>query len=210
MCVGYGVVSEAQENGYNCSLWAKAEVDEAMPLGLIPEEMKDDDLTEKITRGEFAAIAIQYLATKDHPLIWHGGYLADVDDEHEYSWYIRGAYQLGITEGTGKREDGTAYFSPNLNITREQMATMLYRTLEIEAEYRSAEEWLNIPDDSDYMFMDDEAISDYAYQPVYFMNYKNIIQGIGNDLFAPKETATKEQAILLSLRMYNKFYESER
>ena len=57
-------------------------------------------------------------------------------------------------------------------------------------------------------------ISDYAYAAVYFMAKNGIINGMGNNLFAPKNTtsaqaaafyanATREQALLTSVRSLN-------
>jgi len=56
----YSITStEKNETGlYKTSDWAAEEVKKAYETGLIPDIMQDDNLTEKITRAEFAAIAI--------------------------------------------------------------------------------------------------------------------------------------------------------
>lgn len=42
-----------------CSDWAKAELDTAAGLGLIPACLEGKDLTKPITRAEFAAVSVK-------------------------------------------------------------------------------------------------------------------------------------------------------
>ena len=107
-------------------------------------------------------------------------------------------------------------FAPDELITREQLATMLCRvykraqwpdwTLETDAEYTI--NYSGVP-----KYADDAQISDYAKPSVYFMTKYNVISGVGNGMFAPKNTnsmeeaehyanATREQAIAMSLRSF--------
>lgn len=194
------------------SEWAKDEVEEAYENDLIPETIIGEDLTEHITRAEFAAIAVQlyeelsgiYAPADETPFV-------DVD-WNENIEYINKAYVLGITSGTSKTT-----FEPDIDITREQLATMLCRTIK---KY-SFDGW-TLEDDSDYYldtsgvsrFADDNEISDYAKPSVYYMAKFGIINGVGNNKFAPRNitsyqeatgyaTATREQAILMSLRIFN-------
>ena len=194
------------------SEWAKDEVEEAYENDLIPETIIGEDLTEHITRAEFAAIAVQlyeelsgiYAPADETPFV-------DVN-WNENIEYINKAYVLGITSGTSKTT-----FEPDIDITREQLATMLCRTIK---KY-SFDGW-TLEDDSDYYldtsgvsrFADDNEISDYAKPSVYYMAKFGIINGVGNNKFAPRNitsyqeatgyaTATREQAILMSLRIFN-------
>ena len=197
----YDSVISSAESLYNVSDWAKSEVSEAKDKNLIPKEMIDDDLTENITRAEFSAIAIKlYESLSGKPLTWHGGYIIDIDG-NVYEDYIRGAYNLGITKGTSGTEVEGVTFSPDLNITREQLATMLARTIKI-SKYEDSEYSFDIS--GAVSFADDNQISDYAKESVYYMSKNGIIKGIDSTHFAPEATATKEQAILLALRIYNK------
>ncbi len=120
------------------------------------------------------------------------------------------AYNLGITTGTSETT-----FTPNALLNREQAATMLTRT------YKKAtiDGW-TIADDSKFplnytktnTFADDENISNYAKDSVYFMNANGIINGVGDNKFAPKNVtsaeeamgyanATREQAVIIATRM---------
>ncbi len=195
--------------GSEVSAWAKDTVEEAHSAGLIPEALLGEELTEKITRAEFAAIAVNLYESLS------GEAEVDVPEDNpfndiEKSVYkdeILKAYFLGITTGTTAKT-----FSPENNITREQMAAMLTRT------YKKAvlQGW-TLEKDSEYPldysgvepFADDSIISLYAKESVYFMAKWNIIQGVDNNYFAPKSTlnkdeaygyATREQAIIIAQR----------
>ena len=194
------------------SEWAKDEVEEAYENDLIPETIIGEDLTEHITRAEFAAIAVQLYEELSgiHPPADETPFV-DVD-WNENIEYINKAYVLGITSGTSKTT-----FSPDIDITREQLATMLCRAIK---KY-SFDGWTP-ENDSDYYldtsgvprFADDDEISEYAKPSVYYMTKFGIISGVGDNKFAPRNitsyqestgyaTATREQAILMSLRIFN-------
>ncbi|MBQ2285359.1 MAG: hypothetical protein II244_06810, partial [Clostridia bacterium] len=106
-------------------------------------------------------------------------------------------------------------------ISRQDMSVMLTRVHKA----LNLEGW-SLTNDEDYAFdrssirtFDDDAeISMYAKNSVYFMAYNNIIKGVNETgtIFAPRNTtsshdaigyanATREQAIILSIRMFNKF-----
>ncbi len=173
---------------FAASDWAMEEVVEAYQNNLIPNEMLDEALYKTVSREEFAAIAV-----KLYESIVGEGPMVDIDDTpftdcnsaSEYNNYIAVAYKLGITKGISH----TA-FSPYKDITREQLATMLAR--------------VSMPPDNRTIskFADDSEISNYAKDYVYFMAMHGIIKGVGNNSFAPKDTATREQAILMSLRIF--------
>ncbi|MCD7778379.1 MAG: S-layer homology domain-containing protein [Clostridiales bacterium] len=192
--------------------WAKQEVTDANARGLIPESIKGKDLSKPITRAEFAAVSVQLYETLTGeeaeivsiPFI---DTLGSIDED-----YIKKAYGLNIAIGTSDK-----LFEPDIAINREQLVTMLCRTIK-KFKY---DEW-TIDTDSQYIldysgvtkFADDENISDFAKPSVYYMVKMGIISGIDTTHFAPKNytdeqeaegyaTATREQAIALSLRIYN-------
>ena len=51
-------------------------------------------------------------------------------------------------------------------------------------------------------FHDDETMSEWA-KSVYHMQFIGIMNGVGDDLFAPQDTYTVEQAILTMVRIYD-------
>ncbi len=194
----------------NSSQWANTELQEAYEKGLIPDVLLGKDMTGTITRGEFAAVAVKlYEALSgNRMIIAMNAPFTDITNSAE-RLYILKAYNYDIVNGTS----ATTY-SPNDLLTREQMATMLTRV------YKKFQ-WPNytIGTDGKYAldfsvsrkFADDKQISGYAYQSVYFMVKHNIINGVGNNLFAPNNAtsaqaaakyanATRQQALLISTR----------
>ncbi len=184
--------SEYYELSESCVLsdWAQNYICKARKRYILPKEMLDDNFCDAITREEFAAIMVEF-----YELIAYAYIDADISEtpftdcnpESPYSSYVAKAYKLGITNGTGETT-----FSPTENITREQLAAMLSRILELDT--------LDV--ETEYIFEDDSAISDYARHAVYTLYGAGIVQGIGEGIYAPQATATKEQAITMTLRIY--------
>ncbi len=187
----------------SASSWAWADIDEEKELGIIPEEMYGQDLTQNITRAEFAAIA--YKLTRilaSYRYDWMTGSFDDIAG-NVYENYIRGAASLGITRGTGEKE-GLKLFSPDLHLTREQLATMLCRAIKAA---KKLEEHIDIELNSSGapVFADSYLVSDYARDSVNFLTGYGIIQGVDEYNVAPLDYATREQAILLALRIHNAY-----
>lgn len=208
--VGFIIEYDAYSNS---SDWAGTELEEAYEQGLIPDVLIGKDMSGTITRGEFAAVACKLYEqiSGNRMIIAMDMPFKDIDNAAE-RLYIMKAYNYDIVNGTS----ATTY-SPDDLITREQMAAMLTRAYKkfIWADYK-------IDNDSRYpldysgvkKFNDDREISAYAYQSVYFMSKNKIINGMGNNMFAPKNTttaqaaakyanATREQALLISSRTLN-------
>lgn len=101
------------------------------------------------------------------------------------------AYNIGIVNGVSETE-----FNPNGDITRQEAAAMLMR---VYKNYGVCEEAPN-----DYLFADNVSIADWAKEDVYQINRLGVMQGVGNDMFAPLDNYTVEQAIATFLRLYEK------
>ena len=182
----------------NASEWAVDEMDKAEQYNLIPEALKGKDMTKLITRHEFAALSVRLyenLAETEAKQVQEP--FEDTEDAD-----IAKAYGLGITKGMSE-----TLFMPERDISREEVATMLTRTL------KAYVPGLNTDVKSDFRFADDSVISDWARESVYFMADKKIIMGVGDNKFAPKNTtaneeavmyanSTREQALLMSVRAY--------
>lgn len=110
-----------------------------------------------------------------------------------YNPEVLKAYGLGIVNGTDETE-----FSPNAYVTREEIATMLYRTIKTAYPYLTAEYY-------EVSFADKEEISNWALEAIGFMSKHKILTGVGNNRVDPKGNVTREQSILLVKRTYEKF-----
>ncbi|MBQ7037447.1 MAG: WG repeat-containing protein [Clostridia bacterium] len=102
---------------------------------------------------------------------------------------VTAAYNIGIVNGVSETE-----FNPNGDITRQEAAAMLMRV------YKNYGECADIQ--SDDLFSDHDVIADWAKEDVYGVNRLGVMQGMGNDVFAPLEHYTVEQAIATFLRLY--------
>jgi|GEM_PF-1908778 len=196
---------------YYTSLWAQPEIVEADDSGLVPSTLIGTDLTRSITRGEFAAVAVAlYEANDGKPITNAQNPFTDISGNTNYNAIIK-AYSIGITNGTT-----SATFEPNVSINREQLATMLCRAIKAAA----WSDW-TLATDANFQldssgatpFADDSKISAFARPSVYYLVKKSVINGIGNNLFAPRNTtdaeaadgyanASREQALVTSLRAY--------
>ncbi|MCD8158171.1 MAG: S-layer homology domain-containing protein [Clostridiales bacterium] len=212
-----GFVCEWDTLGFkkSTSNWSTPEIQEAYENDLIPEFLVEEDLKENISRAEFASVSLKLYealtgetVTSEESLPFN-----DVDGLENYS-DIQKAYKLDIAVGTSP-----VTFEPYADINREQLVTMLTRTLK---KYKYPE-W-TIETDSEYAllagsvskkFDDDEDISDFARDSVYYMSEMGIVTGVDANHFAPKNTtveqeaegyaaATREQALALSLRILKK------
>lgn len=189
------------------SSWATDELKKASAQGLIPNILMGADMTKPITRAEFAAICVKvfenFTNTKAQPVT--NNPFTDCNDPE-----VLKALNIGVTNGTSPTT-----FSPDVLLNREQAATMLTRvykkvtmegwTLETDGQFK-----LNYTKPA--AFADDGKISDWAKDSVYFMVANNIIKGVGDNNFAPKNittedeakkyaNATREQALIIAARM---------
>ena len=187
--------------------WAKPDIDRAEDMGLIPDSLKGQDLTKSITRAEFAAVTVKVFENLSSlsalPAVTNP--FTDTKDVE-----VLKAFNTGLMVGTSATE-----FTPDVLLTREQAATALTRVFK-----RSTMPGWSVATDGNYpldytmpaLFADDAQISDWARGSVYFMAANGIIGGVGNNMFAPRAvtseeqamnyaTATREQALLIALRM---------
>ena len=194
-------------SGATASEWAVAELERAEELGLIPDCLEGEDLTQDITRAEFAAVAVKvYEALSGTPAIpIVNNPFTDCNDVE-----VLKAYNIGAVNGTS----ATTY-DPDALLNREQAATMLTRVFKkvtLAGWTLPTDSQFTLPYTKPAAFADDKDISDWAKDSVYFMAANGIINGVGNNKFAPKNVtteeqatgyanATREQALLIAVRM---------
>ena len=107
----------------------------------------------------------------------------DVADGQWYAPYVNWAAENGIVNGYDNET-----FAPDDAITREQMATILYRY----AKYRGVD--VTAVDASRFhTFSDTDQVSDYAKAPMIWATDKGIINGMGDGTLAPQEKSTRAQ-----------------
>lgn len=186
-------ISSTQEFSWaNASEWAIAELSTAKTKNLIPEIINERDFTDKITREEFAAAMVKLYESLN-------GLKAELPEDNPFidtnNKEILKAYKLGITNGTSENT-----FSPNENITRQEIATMLMRLIEASGVYISENDFIVY-----IVYNDNQDIANWASTSVIYMSNRGIIKGFPNNLFAPLENASIEEAIALSVRTLYEF-----
>ncbi len=141
-----------------------------------------------VTRGQFAKMLIGALGLLQSDA---QADFADVAPDDEFFPYIASAQQLGIVNGLG---NGT--FGPNDEITREDLGVMMVRAAaaaKIELPAQIEEE----------TFSDDGMIADYAKEAISSLQRAGIMNGIGNGMFAPKDSANRAMAAKVIYELMN-------
>ncbi|HWR56871.1 MAG TPA: S-layer homology domain-containing protein, partial [Negativicutes bacterium] len=135
---------------------------------------------DQITRAEFVKIlagiagidVTKYTTTS----------FSDVAATSWFAPYVSWAGQAGVSQGA----DGK--FNPNAPITRQEMAAMIARFVEDVA-------GATLPLVNEAVtFADDDRIAGYAADAVTMMQKAGIINGKGNNQFAPLDNATRAEA----------------
>ena len=122
------------------------------------------------------------------------------NDVSENAWYAKAAAwaaDKGIATGI-KNKDGSANFSPDANISRQDMAVMILRYTEKIGGYSLA------VSGSAAVFSDDNQIADYAKEAVTQLQQAGLLNGKTSSTFAPKNNATRaESAKMISILVEN-------
>jgi len=115
---------------------------------------------------------------------------SDVDANAWYYDSIGIAVGKGIISGIDEMNFGTG-----MNITRQDMAVILYRV----AGGRFAAK------DAEKKFADDGMISNYAKEAVYALRDAGIINGVSDTEFAPTKYATRAETAVMLCRFMNSY-----
>ncbi len=166
--------------------WAYESVTALAQLGIINGDdgkFKPDD---NVTREEFVKMLVVAAEVEN------GGEntFEDVPDDAWYCGYVTSARNSGIVSGISETQFGTG-----MNITRQDIAVMLYNVLKKESVALGTGE---------AAFSDGNDISDYAKEAVNLLAADGIIKGRDNNEFKPLEHATRAEAAELIYRLFEK------
>jgi hypothetical protein len=139
-----------------------------------------------MTRGMFVTV-LGRLAGADREA-YTGSPFDDVAEGQWYAPYVAWARDKEIVGGVGGSR-----FAPDRAITREEMATILYRYA------RFAD--VALADGTAESFTDTAEISAWAREGVQALTAAGLIHGAGEGLFAPRRTATRAEAAALLSRL---------
>ncbi len=119
----------------------------------------------------------------------------DVDNSESYRNAVIWANENNIVNGVTETK-----FSPESHITREQLATIIYRY----ADYKNVG-FAETEDDKFSAFTDSSNISDYAKDGVLFAIEEGIISGFDDSTIRPQGNTTRAQAAAIINRISVKF-----
>ena len=171
--------------------WAREDVNYASVEGLIDKALLGNDYTAAINRLQFVSVAVKMAEKMTGKSITPApsGTFTDTDSE-----YARKAYAAGITMGDGS----ATTFNPNGALTRQQMATFLYRALQYVKDNSDTEYSVYTSQLGNYS--DASQLQSWAVAPMAFMNAFGLIKGTSDTTLSPNDPCTIEQALIVALR----------
>ncbi len=146
-----------------------------------------------ITRAEF----VQLLANISDVPCDIQNVTTNFTDVPAESWYapaIKWATDMEIVRGNG---DDT--FCPNDPVTREQICVLIVNYIEKYLDITLSQATEKVP------FNDEDLISSWAYDAVYLCRASDLVRGIGDNLFAPLNTATRAEGTTLLVNFHKRY-----
>ena len=171
----------------DCINWASDYIVEANDIG-ITEDVADLEYRKPITREKFCEM-IYNMLDKSMTVDWKKvspNPFSDTVNEKVFSLYLE-----KIIEGKGGNT-----FAPDDFLTREEAATILIRTAQFMG--------IGMPENAydSKIYNDETNISDWAFASVHYCRKLDVMIGISETEFSPKDEYTAEQAIATILRLY--------
>ena len=161
--------------------WARDAINSLYDAGIINGKTETTFApNDNVTRAEFAKMLMGVFGLNSDAFTTSSFY--DVSPSDWYFQSVESAYNLGIINGVAP-----AYFDPNANITRQDMAVMVVRAATVSGKA--------IPTVNEAKtFADEASIADYAKDAVSTLQVGGIIDGVTDTTFAPTDNATRAQA----------------
>lgn len=176
--IGYNKVSFNDINGDS---WYKNAVNFVSARGILPKNINGSyEPNVNINRAEFLAMLMKaYDIEPDYTLI--GNFSDSI--ENPYSEYLLAAKKLKITVGVGNNK-----FEPEREISREEMFTLLYNTLDNLGNLPKEKIDRGISEFDDYA-----QISPWAHNTMNHFIKAGIINGTDNNKLLPKDKTSRAQ-----------------
>ncbi|QUI23702.1 S-layer homology domain-containing protein [Vallitalea pronyensis] len=197
---------------YQPSSWSSQSIDITAKAGLIPDDFSTQPFTNRITRRDFCDLLINTCRI-------YGITLPELPASHPFKdttdEAVEYAYMLGLIQGTGE-----GMFSPDMPLTREMAAVMVSKIL-ILFQSSSDEDMKNkvhttatgtltytlpMGDEESANLLNRYAV-DYSLVSTWAKVYMadvytlGILLGTGEGKLDPKSNLTREQAVMLSLKV---------
>ena len=129
-----------------------------------------------VTREQFVKMLVLAL---ELPMEFSDAPFVDVTASDWFYYYVHTAYKNGIVQGASSFGAGRA-------ISRAEMAAMCYRAAQATD--------MKLDGSADLDFADSSSIPDYAKEAVAALSKSGIINGMGDNTFAPDDSSSRAQA----------------
>lgn len=164
--------------------WAVTGINALLEKGVISESAdKKFNPDRNVTREEFVKMIVVAMGLYDANAV---SALVDVDKNAWYASYVASAEKAGLITG-----DENGKFGVGDEISRQDMAVIIYRAMGNKASGGESGS-----------FGDDSEIADYARNAVYGLAEMGIVNGVGNNMFAPLGNATRAMAAKVIYEMF--------
>ncbi len=162
--------------------WAKDSIRKLKVRGVISgDENGNFNPNSNVTRAEFVKMLVSAMNMQG---LGTGLSFEDVNADAWYYDYIIAGAENGLVSGMTE-----ASFGPNLPITRQDASVIIHRAATIKNVNLDAIETNNIADESE--------IASYAKDAVKALYASNLLNGVGEGKFAPKNNMTRAQAAVI-------------
>ena len=169
--------------------WAKDDVEYMAGLGIVSGVTENTfNPDANITRAEFAKLIVSTMGLSAAE--YENSYY-DVISEDWYASYVQTAKNEGYITGYN------GLFRPNDYITREEMAKVI-----VEAYNKKSN--ITLEQGGALYFSDIQDISAWAYDYIVEATNEGFMSGVSEIKFAPKQNATRAQAVVILRRLYDK------
>ena len=162
--------------------WAYADISELFEKGIISgvSEARFNPLGE-VKREQFIKMIVCAMGIENNTA--ESADFSDVPEDAWFEKYISIAKYNGLVSGVGNN-----MFGVNQNITRQDMAVMIYNAMCKKGFVNSG---------AKNNFADYNLCADYANNAIAELSALGIINGVGDNLYSPNETATRAQAAVI-------------
>lgn len=173
-------IKELYHDYEQISAWALEAIQQAADIGFVQGSAGKFSPKKPITRAEFTKILAAMLNFDATPE--QTGIFTDVTDQDWFAPYVHTAFNKGLIAGYANK------FQPNATITREEMAVIIARALELESKSAST-------------IKDSHKVSEWAKQAVEAVTALGIMTGdaVG---FHANQAVTREMAVVVAVRAY--------
>ena len=172
----------------NPSDWAENDINSIKANGRL-EDRAFGDFQDKITRKDFAYLGVKMyeIITGESTSVGTASF-TDSSDE-----FVLKAKNAGFIDGVGN-----GLFEPDREITRDEIAALFVKLYNVTGVSY-------IPGVAAQDFADKDEIASWAQDYVKIARANEIVNGVGENKFSPKEKATREVALIMYKRTLDKF-----